>query len=122
MFVSEDPLVAVVAALDIADACTRDPDLPDVRAGLAHGPAFTMGGDYFGPAVNLASRLVATAGAGSVVVSESLRDAVGDTDRLAWGLPRARRLKGLGRVVLWSVRRSEDGKASWLERFAGAIR
>jgi adenylate cyclase len=122
MFVAADPPAAALAGLDLAATCAEAPDLPDVRVGLAHGPTFTVSGDYFGPAVNLASRLVATANAGSVVTSESFRESVRDSDQLAWGLPRARRLKGVGRVVMWTMRRADDAESSWLARLADAIR
>jgi class 3 adenylate cyclase len=41
----------------------------DVRAGMAYGDVLAQDGDYFGPPVNLAARLVATAEPGQVLAS-----------------------------------------------------
>jgi class 3 adenylate cyclase len=49
-----------------------------VRAGLAFGALLAMDGDYFGPAVNLAARLVATAEPGQVLASQELRERIPD--------------------------------------------
>ena len=52
-----------------------------VRAGLAFGPLLALDGDYFGAAVNLAARLVATAEPGQVLASaEVSKRLIGWTD------------------------------------------
>jgi glycerol-3-phosphate dehydrogenase (NAD(P)+) len=76
MFVAEDPVAAATIALALADAYADDELLADVRVGLATGPVLVQDGDYFGPVVNLAKRIVDVANPGSVVVSESFRDAL----------------------------------------------
>jgi class 3 adenylate cyclase len=43
-----------------------------VRAGIAYGDLLAQDGDYFGPPVNLASRLVAVASTGQVLASPSV--------------------------------------------------
>ena len=48
---------AARGAIELVDACAAG-DLPSARAGLSLGPVLARGGDYFGRAVNLASRLV----------------------------------------------------------------
>ena len=48
-------------AVDIACALVADPELPPLRVGLAAGEVVTRDGDLYGPVVNLAARLVATA-------------------------------------------------------------
>src|SRR3954471_3593634 len=48
------------AALAIPGACGSD-GLPRARGAIAAGPVLIRGGDYFGPVVNPASRLVDTA-------------------------------------------------------------
>jgi len=48
-----------------------------VRVGLAYGPAVALHGDFYGPTVNLAARLVSVAPESSVVVSAEVKDAAG---------------------------------------------
>ena len=55
-------------ALAIALALVHDPDLPELRVGIAAGQVVTRGGDVFGVPVNLAARLVATARPGEILV------------------------------------------------------
>ena len=55
-------------ALAIALALVHDPELPDLRVGIAAGEVVTRGGDVFGAPVNLAARLVATAQRGEILV------------------------------------------------------
>jgi len=55
-------------ALAIALALVHDPDLPDLRVGIAAGEVVTRGGDVFGAPVNLAARLVATAQPGEILL------------------------------------------------------
>ena len=43
-----------------------------VRAGIAYGDVLAQDGDYFGPPVNLASRLVAVAAPGEVLAAPSV--------------------------------------------------
>ena len=73
MFVAGDPVAACTIALDIVDALEHHPVLPRVRGGLAGGDVLTLGGDCFGPVVNLAARLVKEADPGGVVVDPEIR-------------------------------------------------
>jgi adenylate cyclase len=57
LFVAGSPEEAV----SIASSLLRDPEIPDLRVGLAAGEIVTRGGDVYGSVVNLASRLVAIA-------------------------------------------------------------
>jgi len=50
-----------------------------VRMGIHTGEAEERGGDYFGPAVNRAARLMSVAHGGQVVCSEATAAMVGDT-------------------------------------------
>jgi adenylate cyclase len=72
MFMTPAPGVACELALDLVDAATSDPRLPPLRVGLAFGPVIVRGGDVYGPFVNLAARLCATAVPGAIVVSEAI--------------------------------------------------
>ncbi|GAC1545894.1 MAG: adenylate/guanylate cyclase domain-containing protein [Acidimicrobiales bacterium] len=107
MFSSSSPQAAVEIALRLAGDERRGPQTPDVRAGIAYGAVVSRFGDEFGPVVNLASRLVNIALPGTVLVSEEVHGAVVAVDGLHWRPLRARRLKGLGRVPAWVVRRAE---------------
>lgn len=72
---------SAVAACQIADAVAGGaadaPHLPAIRAGVAAGRVLTVGGDVFGPVVNLAARLSAVAPERSVVVDQETRTRVG---------------------------------------------
>jgi adenylate cyclase len=72
---------------------------------LAWGPVLARGGDYFGPVVNLASRIVDVARPNTVVVSDELRKAVADDDRFEWKRLPTKRLKGVGSPPLWRLLR-----------------
>jgi len=67
MFSFIDARVAVATAMELVNASSSA-----VRVGLAFGDVVAMHGDYFGPTVNLAARLVAVARPSSVVVSTSM--------------------------------------------------
>jgi class 3 adenylate cyclase len=92
----------------LAEAYHDDESLSDVRVGLACGPALEREGDLYGPTVNLASRIVSIAYAGSVVVSGDIHDQLADSPDLRWKSLRTRYLKDIGRVQLWAVRRAGD--------------
>jgi adenylate cyclase len=59
MFTAPDAVTAGRAAVALVKACAarREPELPPVRAGGAHGPVLPRYADYFGRTVNIASRL-----------------------------------------------------------------
>jgi adenylate cyclase len=68
----------VGCALKLVDLAAEDESFPPLRAGIASGQAVHRWGDWFGTPVNLASRLTTRARPSSVLVSEQIRDAVGD--------------------------------------------
>lgn len=61
-------------ALDIARRLVDDDELPALRVGLARGTVTTREGDFFGPVVNLAARLVALAEPGTILVDSSIAE------------------------------------------------
>jgi adenylate cyclase len=65
---------------------------PEPRIGIHLGTALYRDGDYYGREVNLASRLVARARGGEVLVSDSVVAAVGDAPDLGF--------EGIGQVKL----------------------
>ena len=78
MFVVQTATGAAEIGLSLAEAYSDDELLSDVRVGLAIGPVLVQDGDYYGPVVNLASRLVGVADPGTVLVSEEFRTALAD--------------------------------------------
>ena len=105
MFAADQGRVAADIALALVEAYTRDPALPEVRVGLAVGPAVSWEGDLFGPTVNLASRLVNIARPGTVLVSDDLGTQLEATHLFALRHLRPIALKGIGRVRSWVLRR-----------------
>jgi adenylate cyclase len=65
---------------------------PAPRIGVHQGPVIYRDGDYFGRDVNLTSRVVARARGSEVLVTDSVVDAVGESDHLAF--------EGIGTVKL----------------------
>jgi adenylate cyclase len=74
MFHFREPADAVASALEMVEEVPKA-GLPPAHVGVAAGPVVAQGGDYFGRTVNLASRLSGRAGAGQVLVSESVAGA-----------------------------------------------
>lgn len=103
MFVAEDPAVAVQVALALTDRTLQDEVLPRARAGLAFGAALARDGDYYGPVVNLAHRLVEIARPASVVVSADLAAALDGRAEFGFGRLRSRRIRDIGRVEIFAV-------------------
>jgi adenylate cyclase len=83
-------------------------DFPPVRAGIAFGDAVTRGGDWFGPAVNLASRIVDVAKSGTIVAEERAREQAGDG--YEWSRRRFKKgLKGIdSRVSLYRLHVTDE--------------
>ena len=65
-----------------SSCAAEDAAFPPLRAGIACGQAVHRWGDWFGTPVNLASRLTTRARPSTVLVSEEVRDAVGERLRL----------------------------------------
>jgi len=107
MFCVDDATRAAEIALALVDAHARADDLPEIRVGVANGPTLAWEGDLFGPTVNLASRLVNFARPGTVVVAEEVGDQLRDQPGFELRHLRAVKLKGIGRVRSWVLRRAE---------------
>ena len=95
MLVSPDPVALLTAALALLEVAGADDEFPRLRIGLASGMAVNRGGDWFGSPVNLASRVTGAARPGAVLVTESVRQAVGDDAGIDWSFAGAKRLKGI---------------------------
>lgn len=97
MLVFPTPEEAAQGAIELVDACIAG-GLPSARAGLSLGPVLARGGDYFGPAVNLASRLVDVAPPDTVLADDRFAEAIAGSSALAIEPHGDEQLKGLGRV------------------------
>lgn len=100
MLVSSDTLALVRAAVELARRWAEaEQDRPDVRVGIATGIGVPHAGDWFGPPVNLASRVTATARPGQVVATAAAHDAVveriGENAEFRWRIAAPRRFKGI---------------------------
>ena len=95
MLVSPEPAPLLTTMLALIDATEAGEDFLRLRAGMTTGMAVSRGGDWFGSPVNLASRITGVARPGSVLISESAREAIGDDAGFEWSFAGARRLKGI---------------------------
>jgi adenylate cyclase len=98
MFVSPDAGKLIATCLDLIARAEAADDFPPLRAGVAYGPAVNRWGDWFGSTVNVASRLTARARPGAVLVSEAVKDTVGD-DTFQWSAAGEKKLKGLNKPL-----------------------
>ncbi|KUH86436.1 MULTISPECIES: adenylate/guanylate cyclase domain-containing protein [unclassified Mycobacterium] len=109
MLVSTEPVPLLDGVLTLLERTDDDEDFPRLRVGVATGKAVSRAGDWFGSSVNLASRITGAARPGSVLVSESTRDAISDDERFACSFAGARHLKGFkSDVKLFRVRKTDD--------------
>ncbi len=112
MFVADSALDAARIGLALAEAYADDELLSDVRVALAVGPVLVQDGDFYGPVVNVASRVVNMAAPGAVIVTDEFHTAVqgavaepGAAGEFQFGPLRPRRVKDLGRIQLWVLHR-----------------
>ncbi len=71
MFVTNAPGIACALAVDLLETCAAA-QLPKLRVGLAFGDVMVRQGDFYGPTVNLAARLVSSAEAGTALTDKDL--------------------------------------------------
>ena len=101
MIAVPDPVAGCHIVGDLVDAFTDDGTQP--RAGLVYGEVLFRHGDYYGPVVNLAARLVDAAIPGEALVDASVVEAAKDED-LAFEAAGRRMLKGFATPVsVWSL-------------------
>ena len=109
MLASADTASLLESLLELVDAMAAEEDgFPLARAGIAYGPAFTRGGDYYGRPVNLASRITEVARPGSVLIGPDVAEHL-DHDAYRFSRAGRKHLKGIsGSVELQRVRRLEE--------------
>jgi adenylate cyclase len=103
MLVSADVDALLDAAVDLRKRVEKEgEDFPPVRVGVACGSAVHRGGDWFGPAVNRASRIVDAAKPGTILVEESAQERA--AKRFTWAKRRRKNLKGIdGRTRVYGL-------------------
>lgn len=74
MIATDDAEAACRIAAALCAHAAADPDLPEARAGITFGDVVARSGDFFGPTVNLAARLLQAAAPGAVVVTREVVD------------------------------------------------
>jgi adenylate cyclase len=87
-----DPLLDAVVEL-MRSISEEGEDFPSARGGVAFGEAVSRVGDWFGPAVNRAARIVDIAKPGTVLVDEDTADRAGK--KFSFKRTRRRSLKGI---------------------------
>lgn len=75
MLAFRDPAAAVQFAVATQAELDRYADLPAIRVGINSGPALYRTGDYLGGAVNVASRVAASAMPGQILLTEPVATA-----------------------------------------------
>jgi adenylate cyclase len=94
MFVALDAVAGCAIARDLTAAFASD---IEPRGGLCFGDVISRHGDYYGPVVNLASRLADLAVPGEVLVDAETAGSAGDA--FEFGGAGRRQLKGFDRPV-----------------------
>lgn len=113
MFVCPEPEPLLDVVLKLVEAVDTDNDFPRLRAGVSSGMAVSRAGDWFGSPVNVASRVTGVARPGTVLVSDVVWEAVGDSGNYSASFAGARRLKGVkNEVKLFRIRRGDGSGAS----------
>lgn len=102
MVAASDPGAGARIVVDLVAAFSDDGTQP--RGGLVFGEVLFRHGDYYGPVVNLAARLVDAAIPGEALVDSSVVEALKDDDELRFEPAGRRMLKGFdGPVAVWSL-------------------
>jgi len=105
MFVAEHLEDGVDIALDLIVQLRSIEIVPSIHCGLAYGPTIPVGGDIFGPTVNLASRLTAVARPDSIVLPRVEGEEFGDRQDIEVRMiRRSLDLKGVGRTSAMAIR------------------
>ena len=105
LLVSTDTDSLIASSLDLLDAARDEgATFPQLRVGIAYGPALERAGDWFGSPVNTASRVTGVARADSVLLTEDARETA--EREWQWSFAGERKLKGVGPKKLFRARRA----------------
>ncbi len=106
-FMASSPAGGIEIAWDIVKVIGGDQRLPDVRVGVVTGPVVLRMGDVYGPAVNLAARLVGVARRNRVITDQHTAERLDQDDYETRVLP-ARPVRGFGDLEPVAVRRTHE--------------
>ncbi|MDQ1480553.1 MAG: adenylate cyclase [Actinomycetota bacterium] len=109
MFVGLSSAVARIA-VELRDAAAAH-GLPPVRTGLAAGMVVARDGVFYGPVVNLASRLTEVAPPGEIYASEAMHDQLAADPSFTWSVAGPLDLRSIGSVPVFSLRARDEGVA-----------
>jgi adenylate cyclase len=99
----------VAIAVALRDAA-REHGLPEVRAGLAAGLVVARDGDFYGPVVNLASRLTEVTPPGEIYASEGLYAEMTADPAFDWSPVGPIDLRSIGPVPAYQLARPETAE------------
>ena len=99
MFVAPDIAGACLASLELREQVADNSILSELRGGLAVGGLVRGYGDFFGADVNVAARLVKLAEPGVLLVTDAVRERVGDADSVRFEPAGERRLRGFAEPI-----------------------
>jgi adenylate cyclase len=113
MLVSTEPAPLLDATLTLVQAAEEEgEEFPQLRAGMALGPALARRGDWYGHTVNVASRVTGVARAGSVLATGEVHDALeAAADGYRWSFAGERKLKNVKEPVKLFRARAADPDA-----------
>ena len=98
MFVTDTAATAADIAVTLTERTSSDDLLPLTRAGVAAGALVLREGDYFGPVVNLASRLTEIARPGTVLAPAEVGEFLARDPRFAVRRISTKRIRDIGRI------------------------
>ena len=111
MYVATDAVVAAEIALGLRDAIAGHTVLAGLRGGLVFGDVVTQDGDYYGPEVNLAARIVACGAPGQILASGAVADALAAQATLTTRAEGERTVRGFEHpIAVFAVERSSGGR------------
>jgi class 3 adenylate cyclase len=102
MFVTRDPAAACDVALALVERFAGDESVTP-RGGLTFGEVLVRGGDYYGPGVNLASRVAQIAVPNELLVTADVARAAASSGGLRFEAAGKRMLKGFDEPVALST-------------------
>jgi len=112
LFVADGAEDIARIGLELAEERGRDEEFPEIRVGLAWGPALSRFGDVLGPVVNVASRLTSTSRPGRVLVDKALAEELKDREEFKLRRVRRTSVKGYRKLEPWSLQWSGVDDAS----------
>ncbi|MFJ2743364.1 adenylate/guanylate cyclase domain-containing protein [Streptomyces sp. NPDC087440] len=112
LFTVDCPAAAAEIALVLLERAEADPDMPELRTGLAHGQVLGRLGDVYGEVVNIAARLTAVARPGTIVADQQLADGLRDQPDYHVRSLRPVSVRGYSKLRAYAIRRGRPPKKS----------